>query len=180
MHFWPELTETGNTDWWTPAQIREFLWVSYGLLIIFAIATGITMHNFFTLVIKRGNCKITHPLFAFYILIILTLIGDMIYSLLIVRVYANWAPFIVLMPPTFKCLSGIEQIWMLIELSLHLRIEIKAHSQGAIYSQHEMLERLGKFIERGRIVVLIICLILFVAQIVFCLQEAISVDPAQE
>ena len=127
MHFWPELTETDNTDWWTPAQIREFLWVSYGLLIIFTIATGITIHNFFTLVIKRGNCKITHPLFAFYILIILTLIGDMIYSLLIVRVYANWAPFIVLMPPTFKCLSGIEQIWMLIELSLHLRIEIKAH-----------------------------------------------------
>ena len=104
----------------------------------------------------------------------------MIYSLLIVRVYANWAPFVVLMPPTFKCLSGIEQIWMLIELSLHLRIEIKAHSQGAVYTQHEMYERLGKLIERGRIVVLIICLILFVAQVVFCAQEAISVDPAQE
>ena len=180
MHYWPELTETENTDWWSPEMIRDFLWTSYCLLIIFAISTGVAMHNFFTLVIKRGNFKITHPLPAFYILIISTLIGDMVYSLMIVRVYANWAPFIVLMPPTFKCLSGIEQIWMLIELSLHLRIEIKAHSQGALFTQHEMLERLGKFIERGRVVVLIICVILFVAQVVFCTQEAISVDPAQE
>ena len=176
MHAWPGLTETDNTDWWTPWMIETFVLSSYFLLIIFAIATGIAMHNFFRFVIKRDNCKVTHPLFAFYILIILTLIGDMVYSLMIVKVYADWSPFIVLMPPTFKSLSGIYQIWMLVELTLHVRVEIKAHQRGVVFPHFEMLERLAKVIERGRLSVTIICLMIFLGLILACCQIYITAD----
>ena len=116
------------------------------------------MHNFFKFVVKGGKCRVEHPLFGFYILIILTLIADMIYSIMIVKVSQEdcWMPFVLYMPPTFKCLSGVEQIWMLVELTLHVRIEIKMHRKGNLHSERELLDELAKFIVRGRIFILTI------------------------
>lgn len=125
------------------------------------------MHNFFKFVVKGGKCKVEHPLFGFYILIILTLMADIIYSIMIVKVSQEdcWMPFILYMPPTFKSLSGVEQIWMLVELTLHVRIEIKVHRKGNLHSERELLDELAKFIVRGRIFILTISIAVIVLMI---------------
>ena len=147
-----------------------FLVCSYTLLVIFAVTTALAMYNFFKFVIQRGgNRRVTHPLLGFYVLIILTLVGDIIYSLLIVRVSSEFAPFVIMIPPTFKCLSGIEQFWMLVELSLHLRLEIMAHTKGLVYQEHEMLTRLNRLIEKGRIFVFVTCLLFFTGMLCACI-----------
>ena len=63
-------------------------------------------------------------MFGFYVLILLTLAFDVAYTILIVEIYVNWMPFVLYMGPTFKLLSGLEQTWMMCELTIHLRAEI--------------------------------------------------------
>ena len=106
---------------------------------------------------------------GFYVWIILTLIADTVYSLLIVPISSDFTPFAVMLPPTFKCLSGIEQFWMLVELTLHLRVEIMTHVRGLVFQEHEMLQKLNKLIEKGRIFVLIACLLFLSGMLCACI-----------
>ena len=114
------------------------------------------MHNFVKFVVIQEKCKVVHPQFGFYILIILTLISDIIYSIMLVRTYIDWMPFVLFMPPTFKFLSGIEQIWMMIELSLHLRVELKMHGNRNIHTEREMADQMSTLFKWCRIALLII------------------------
>ena len=104
-----------------------------------------------------------HPLFGFYILIMLTLISDVIYSIMLVKSYIDWMPFVLFMPPTFKFLSGIEQIWMMIELSLHLKIELKMHGQRNIHTERELADQMSTFFKWCRTVLLLIMITAVIA-----------------
>lgn len=108
------------------------------------VVLGIAVHNFVKFVIREDKCQVAHPLFVFYILIFLTLISDVIYSLLIVPIYVSYMPFVLYMGPTFKLLSGLEQIWMMIELSMHLTAEIESHSHGNVQRAREAQEKTQK------------------------------------
>ena len=62
------------------------------------------------------------------------------------------------MPPTFKLLSGVEQIWMMVELSLHLKVEIDAfiRNRSNVHTENNMIKNISVHIRRGRIVILIL------------------------
>jgi len=128
MSMLPYLGETVDTGDWTDAEIVSYTLLTYLIVCLFLASIGIAVHNFIKFVVRGGKCRVLHPLFGFYILIILTMVSDIIYSFLLVRLYQDEMPFILYMPPTFKFLSGIEQIWMMIELTLHLKMEISSHT----------------------------------------------------
>ena len=48
-----------------------------------------------------------HPLFLFYIMVMMTFMTDAIYTVMIVKMYETWMPFVLYMPPTFKLLAGV-------------------------------------------------------------------------
>ena len=64
-----------------------------------------------------------HPLIVFYILTISLLIYEVfeVIYFLKVPIDGNWMIFFMDMPPILKALIGVEQIWMMIELSLRIR-----------------------------------------------------------
>ena len=124
MPLLPYLGETTETKDWTDAQIMSFAICTYLVVALYLAAIGIAVHNFVKFVLRGGKCSLTRPLLVFYILVFLALIVDIVYSFMIVQVYVHWMPFVLYMGPTFKLLSGVEQIWMMIELTLHINVEI--------------------------------------------------------
>lgn len=62
---------------------------------------------------------------VFYVLVVLCLCTDVFYSVLIVQLSADYAPFLTYMPPTWKVMIGVDQIWMIIEFTLRLKLSIE-------------------------------------------------------
>ena len=116
----PYLGDTVDTRDWSDAQVWSYVLLTYVIIGLFLFAIAIAVHNFIRFVVRGGKCSVVHPLFGFYILIILTLISDIVYSFLLVRLYQETMPLVLYLPPTFKFLSGLEQICIMIELTLHL------------------------------------------------------------
>ena len=67
----------------------SFAVITYLILALYILAVGIAGHNFFKFVVMGGKFRVEHPLFGFYILTTLCLLSDIIYSLLIVSLYAD-------------------------------------------------------------------------------------------
>ena len=118
MRLVPYLGETADTKNWTDSQIRLFAICHYTVVALFLIAISIALNNFVKLVVRDHECRLTSPLLVFYILTLLALISDIVYIILIVPSLEDWMPFVDQTPPTFRFLSGVEQIWMMIELTL--------------------------------------------------------------
>ena len=80
------------------------------------------------------------------------------------------------MPPTFKLLSGVEQIWMMVELSLHLKVEIDAYirNRDNVHTENSMVKNISVHIKRGRILILILNILVIV------IMAAISAVSAQQ
>lgn len=57
----------------------------------------------------------------------LCLVSNIVYSIFIVRQYEKWLLEVLSLPAIFKVLSGVEQMWMMLELIVHIRSEIKSH-----------------------------------------------------
>lgn len=57
---------------------------------------------------------------VFYLLILCCLLSDITYAVLIVATEVNFDPLVTLLPPTFKFALGIEQLWMMLELSMRV------------------------------------------------------------
>jgi len=81
--------------------------------------------------VKGNKCRIAHPLFGFYILTIVCLVSDILYCIFLVRIYDSWIFAILMLPATFKFLSGVEQIQMMLELVIQLDMEIKNHRESS-------------------------------------------------
>ena len=96
------------------------------MLSLFVFAIAIAVHNFVAFVINGDRCQISQPLFGFYVLTILTLAADVLYSIFLIQSYTGTSQILLLvMPATFKFLSGVEQIEMMFELIFNLDLEIK-------------------------------------------------------
>ena len=68
-------------------------------------------------------CK--SPLLVFYLLVFCCITMDIVYSLFLVEFEVNELVPIEVLPGAFKIALGIEQIWMMIELILHVNCTIK-------------------------------------------------------
>ena len=98
---------------------------TYTIVALYCTTIGIAVDNFVTFIVKGGKCQASHPLFGFYILMMLTMMTDAIYSLLITKIYDTLIIVVLVLPATFKFLAGVEQVWILIELVLNLKIEVQ-------------------------------------------------------
>ena len=127
MALLPCLGETDDTENWTSVQIWSFAICTYLIITLFFITMLIATCNFITFVIRGDKCQIAHPLFGFYVFVILCLITNIVYSIYLVRQYDEWLLEVLSLPAIFKVLSGIEQMWMMLELIFHVRAEIKSH-----------------------------------------------------
>jgi len=91
--------------------------MDYLVIALFLLAIGVATHNFFKLVVRREKGGLTSPLFVFYILTLLLLISNVVYAFLISENFDTVMPFVDQSPTTFRILSGVVQIWMMIELT---------------------------------------------------------------
>ena len=101
-----------------------FVVFSYSIIALYGLAIVLTVRNFYEFVVTKQKFSLSHPLLIFYVLVFLCFSTDIVYSIVIVTLYTEWRPFVIFMPPTFKVLAGIEQIWMMVELILHINTSI--------------------------------------------------------
>ena len=139
---------------------------TYLVVVLSLTAIGIAVHNFVRFVAKGGKCTVTRPLFIFYILILLALISNILYTVYIVKIYSIPMPFLESAGPTFQLLSGIEQIWMMIELTIHINVEINSHRRINLHSERVALESVGSCIRTGRIIILLFILFVIATMII--------------
>ena len=105
---------------WTHDQIAAFVFLTYTIIFGFAALIVLAVMNMWHFVVVNGKCKVSHPLFVFYILAILSLLSAIGYTIMFVEMYCvNW-PFILLSPICFKCMLGIEQVWMMVALIIRI------------------------------------------------------------
>ena len=87
MPLLPDLGQTKDTENWSSTQKWSFAICTYLIITLYIITTAVAMHNFIVFVIKGRKCHIAEPLFGFYVLAMLTLVADSVYSLFIVKTY---------------------------------------------------------------------------------------------
>ena len=123
----PYLGIAPDTIDWTSAQKHAWIWCAYLIITSLILTAVITILNLLQFICE-GKCNrwyytIKHPLIVFYILTIALLIYDIfgVLFFLEVPIVGNWMIFFMDMPPILKALIGVEQIWMMVELSLRIR-----------------------------------------------------------
>ena len=134
----PSLGETSDTEDWSTVQMDSFIACTYLILGAYLAVLILAVANFFQFIITKAKSQsghtfsqiLNHPLMVFYILVVLCMLFDMLYSFYIVSIETQYSPFLTLMPPTWKVLIGMDQIWMVIEFIFHLKFSIKV-AQGA-------------------------------------------------
>ena len=116
----PTKYRSSVTAEWTHDQIAAFVFLTYTIIFGFAALIVLAVMNMWHFVVVNGKCKVSHPLFVFYILAILSLLSAIGYTIMFVELYCvNW-PFILLSPICFKCMLGIEQVWMMVALIIRI------------------------------------------------------------
>ena len=159
MQLLPDLGLTNDTKDWSDAQIWSFAICTYLIIALYIITTAIAMHNFVVFVIRGRKCHIAEPLFGFYVLAMLTLVADSVYSLFIVKTYVYNMVLLLLLPPTFKFLSGVEQVQLMVELIFGLKIEVQLRQTPIRYELALKRDKIEKSVKLARLIVLIfVCL----------------------
>ena len=130
--FVPSLGKTPDTKDWSQSETNSFIACTYLILLAYFAVLVLALTNFFQFIIKKAKSQsnqksqvYNHPLMVFYILVVSCLCTDMLYSIFIVRMETNYSPYLTYMPPTWKVMIGIDQIWMIIEFIFHLKFSIK-------------------------------------------------------
>ena len=74
-----------------------------------------------------GNKEYTlnHPLLVFYILILLSMSTDILYSIFAVELATRYSPFLSYLPMTWKALIGVDQLWMMVEFIVHIKLSLE-------------------------------------------------------
>lgn len=78
---------------------------------------------------QTKKCKKLHPMFIFYLWIILDFVFNIVWLIYVVKASSfqesNQMVYILFLPATFKILIGIEQIWLMIELIAHIDLGMR-------------------------------------------------------
>ena len=97
--------------------------ISYVLLACYAVILTFTILNFVQFVCKSDQCcQVRHPLLTFYILIFCWICAEFFNNLFIATYTTPRASMtsLIFSHSFFKSMVGIEQIWLIVELSLRL------------------------------------------------------------
>ena len=89
----------------------------------------------------------------------------------------KWYPFIIMGPPTFKVLLGIEQIWMMLELTLRIR-QVKPEFKAVKNYHLDMLnyKRAERRIKIGRILIMVFEAVSFTVSSVMLIYMTVKYD----
>ena len=132
MPLLPWLGRTEDTSQWSKSEITSFAVTSYLVLIVYMASFALLIANLSQYIVKcRGkqrsqddsnkHCEVKQPLLVFYLLAAFSLFTDMYFTVFIALMEAHYAPFLRYLPPTWKLLLGIEQVWLLFEFCYQLR-----------------------------------------------------------
>jgi len=118
MPLLPCLGETEATENWTPVQIWSFAVCTYLMIIIFFLTWLLAVKNLNQFIVQSAKTRKTkcHPMFIYYLWIMLDLLSNIVWLLMNIRSENTAQPMITYLPAAFKILLGIEQIWLMIEL----------------------------------------------------------------
>ena len=132
MPLLPKLGETKETEHWSQAQNLTFAITSYLIILAFGIGIVLAISNLTNFIItdKRqrtegSKCRIFHPMLSFYLWIVLDFLANMLRVTFTVRSSEYPMLQISYLPCTFKCLIGIEQIWLMVELIVQINLATK-------------------------------------------------------
>ena len=87
MPLLPYLGNTDDTEDWSSLQIYSFAICTYLIISLYILISAVAVHNFLVFVVKGEKCHVVDPLFGFYILSILCLLSDAVYSIFLVKNY---------------------------------------------------------------------------------------------
>ena len=184
MYLIPDLGEPGTTEDWTPDQIETFAIFTYINILAFIVGIflAILIWVKFSITEKRinGKCKFFHPMFQFYLWIILDFLSNIYWLIFAIQADNQVMPMAVFLPATFRILIGVEQIWLMQELVVQIdrasRILNFSREESDIISHHSsldlndssMIKRENRLLKNGRIVVTILNISYFAAILIWC------------
>ena len=121
MALLPYLGETDDTKNWSELQLNTFAASTYLIIAMLIALLALALTNLFRHIVKRGRL-LMHPLLRFYVFMLLCLMSSGIFVVYLIAIdMLILFPLIVTLPPTFKMLLGIEQVWMMLELAIRIR-----------------------------------------------------------
>ena len=140
MPLLPWLGNTIDTSQWSQSEITTFAVISYLVLAVYIASFALLVANLSQYIVERRrkalsqdgsnrHCEVKQPLLVFYLLAAFSLFTDMYFTVFIALMEAHYAPFLRYLPPTWKVLLGIEQVWLLFEFCYQLRDSMKKVSQ---------------------------------------------------
>ena len=110
---------------------QQLLWLTVSLyiaILIFGLQMALTLHNCYAYLYLQRKFKVI-PILVFYILTVILTGIRLFYFLMFYANLENQYVFAMLGMPIVKINMGLNQCWMLIELTLNVRNALKI-SQG--------------------------------------------------
>lgn len=134
----PWLGKTKETEQWSETQIITFAVTSYLTIAASIAILTLEVHNFVRYIVscprdevtKALICQAQQPLLVFYLLVACSLCTDIFFSVMIVQMENTYAPFLSYLPPMWKVLIGLDQVWLLFEFIVNMRLTINLSQRG--------------------------------------------------
>lgn len=117
---------------------KQLLWLTvflYFAILIFGLQMALTVHNCYAYLYRQRKFKVI-PILVFYILTVVLTGLRLFYFLMFYGNLENQYVFAMLGLPLVKINMGLNQCWMLIELTLNVRNALKI-SHGTLHLSSE-------------------------------------------
>ena len=166
MPLLPDLgTDNNYTKDWSHKELIIYASYTYFIILCYVILIIFAFMNLMQLIVQRGRCNVSHPLFVTYCLLILTLLFSIVYSVLQIKINEDDAYALVmfyLSPVCFKSMLGLEQIWMMLLLAMRINQELQETRKMSSARNNQRQSK----IMCGSITIFILQLILFLANVI--------------
>ena len=133
MTVFPYGQVVSESGWVTDTQLKwltGFQYLITALLALLLIATGC---NIWWFLVKQGRYRV-YPLLLYYILAVLFLLSRLYFTIWFFKINMLVPPLAAMTPPTLKCMLVLVQCWIMIELGLRIRANIKAQDEAVAAS----------------------------------------------
>ena len=114
---WQRRAELANPG--DSTEVRVCIAVAYFAIACFFLQLLIAVHNIFAFLIRQGKYK-TQPLLMFYLFTVAISVSRIVYNVFIFYEFGDEFFALTELMPAFDLALGIEQCWLMFELSLHI------------------------------------------------------------
>ena len=136
------------------AQMKCLATMQYLLTFLFALLLVFVLSNLWNFIIKQGKYR-NQPLLMFYILSIILIIFRFYFFIWYLNfTFVTQNSLGIIAPPLVKCMLGLEQTWIMVELSIKINMSVDQVKKEKVSDPHSY-ERTEKWIRRGQTIVTI-------------------------